>query len=78
MEIAGIIAIINTVVTYLPGAITTAEQVYELGKKLFETVNGRAPTDAEVEELETQIDVDVMEALQPLPPAQPGDPDYQP
>jgi hypothetical protein len=77
MGTAAIIAIIQTIITELPGAITTAEQVYDLAKKLFTTVNGRAPTDAEVEDLETQIDADVADALQPLPPAQPGDPDYQ-
>lgn len=78
MGIAEIIAVLQVVVAQLPGAITTAEQLYDLGSKLFATVNGREPTDAEVEELEAQIDADVAESLTPLPPAQPGDPDYQP
>lgn len=76
MPIATIIALLQTVVANLPGAITTAGQLYDLGKKFFETTNGKAPTTAEIVALEAAIDADVIEALKPLPPAQPGDPDY--
>lgn len=76
MDISGIIQILQTIVTSLPGAITTAKQLYDLGAKLYETANGKAPSAAEQAQLESQIDSDVMEALTPLPPAQPGDPDF--
>lgn len=76
MEIAAILAILSTVVTELPGAIKTVEQLYSLGEKFFETVNGREPTLDETADLHAQIDADVAEALEPLPPPQPGDPDY--
>lgn len=76
MTIAAIIAILQTVVQYLPGAISTVEQLYALGEKFFTAANGTAPTAAEIAQLRAQIDSDVADALTPLPPAQPGDPDY--
>lgn len=77
MPIAAIIAILQTVITELPGAITTVEQLYALGKKFFTAANGTPPTQDEITQLHAAIDADVAEALTPLPPAQPGDPDYQ-
>lgn len=78
MTIAAILAILQTVVTELPGAISTVEQLYDLGKKFFAATNGRDPTPNEVTELRAAIDADVAEALTPLPDPQPGDPDYVP
>jgi len=77
MGVAGIIAILQVVVANIPGAITTAEQLYDLGKKLFATINGVDPTEDELAALEAAIDSDVIEALSPLPPPQPGDPDFK-
>ena len=76
MPIAGIIALLQVVVANLPGAITTVEQVYDLGHKFFTSINGTAPTQAEKDQLNAAIDADVATALVPLPPAQPGDPDF--
>lgn len=77
MNATAIMALIQIVVQELPGAVTTVQQLMDLAKKFFATANGRAPTDAEIKEIESAIDADVMTALAPLPPAQPGDPDYQ-
>ena len=76
MPIAGIISLLQLVVANLPGAITTATQLYDLGHKFFTSINGQAPTQAEKDQLNAAIDADVATALEPLPPAQPGDPDY--
>jgi len=76
MNISGIIALLQTIVTSLPGAITTVTQLVDLGTKFFETVNGRAPTADEIAELEKSIDADVIIALSSLPDPQVGDPDY--
>lgn len=76
MEIAGIISLLQLVVANLPGAITTTQQLVDLGSKFFSSVNGRDPTSAEIAALEAAIDADVADALLPLPAAQPGDPDY--
>ena len=78
MGVAEIISILLLVVRELPGAIQTVEQLVDIGKKMFATVNGREPTEQEIADLEEQIASDVAEALTPLPPAQPGDPDYKP
>lgn len=78
MGVAEIISILLLVVKELPGAIETTTQLIDLGKKLFATANGREPTAEEMADLEAQIESDVAEALTPLPPAQPGDPDYKP
>lgn len=77
MEIATIISLIQVVVTNLPGAIKTVQDVYDLGTKFFAVGNGRAPTQAEKDQLRAQIDADVALALAPLPPPQIGDPDYK-
>lgn len=78
MGVAEIIGILLLVVRELPGAIKTTQELISLGKKMFETINGREPTEAEILDLEQQIEADVAEALTPLPDAQPGDPDYKP
>ena len=76
MDIAAIISVLQVVVANLPGAVTTAEDLVGLGTKFYESVNGHAPSIAEVAALRSAVDNDVAVALTPLPPAQPGDPDY--
>lgn len=71
-----IIQLLQAVVQNLPSAITTAEQLYALGQKFATAVNGTAPTADEIATLRAQIDSDIVTALLPLPPTQPGDPDY--
>ena len=76
MDAAAIIKLLQIVVSSLPSAIQTAEQLYDLGTKFAATIKGSAPTDEEIAQLRSQIDSDVAQSLEPLPPAQPGDPDY--
>jgi hypothetical protein len=78
VAITTVIGVLQLIVQNLPGAITTAQQLYDLGTKLYTTISGKAPTADEQDQLEAQIDADVIDALSPLPPAQPGDPDYVP
>lgn len=70
-----VIAVLQVIIANLPGAITTAEDLYALGQKLFKTIGGTEPTADDIAALEAAIDSDVAEALVPLPPPQPGDPD---
>ena len=74
--ITTVISVLQLIVQNLPGAITTSQMLYDLGNKLFKTISGTDPTAEEQAQLEAQIDVDVIEALSPLPPPIPGDPDY--
>lgn len=76
MDISAVISVLQVVVAQLPGAITTVAQLTDLGTKFYESVNGHAPSIEEVAALRAAIDADVATALTPLPPAQPGDPDY--
>lgn len=68
MDIASIIGILQIVVQELPGAITTTEQLVDLGKKFYASANGADPTADEISQLEDAIDSDVASALTPLPP----------
>jgi hypothetical protein len=76
IDISGVIAALKVVVTELPGAVSTGLELVDLGTKFYEAANGHVPTIAEVAELRKAVDEDVATALEPLPPAQPGDPDY--
>ena len=76
MDFASVIALLQVIVANLPNAIATVEQLYGLGEKFYETLNGTAPSADVVTQLRAAIDADVALALAPLPAAQPGDPDY--
>lgn len=71
-----VVQLLQAVVTNLPGAIKTAQELYALGEKFAATLKGSEPTPEEIAGLRKQIDTDVAYALLPLPTAQPGDPDY--
>jgi len=77
MNVASVIALLQVVVSELPGAITTVEQLVSLGSKFMATTNGTDPTADEIAALRAAVDADVAEALSPLPPAQSGDPDFK-
>ncbi len=76
MNVASVIALLQVVAQALSGAITTAEQLVDLGSKFMKTINGTDPTPEDIAALRAAIDADVAQALTPLPPAQPGDPDF--
>ena len=76
MNAALVISLLQAIITNLPGAIKTGQDLYALGEKFAATLKGSAPTAEEIAALRTQIDADVMVALLPLPAPEPGDPDY--
>lgn len=76
MDAAVIVQLLQVVMAAAPSVITTAQQLYDLGTKFAATLKGSAPTPDEITALRAQIDADVVTSLLPLPPAQPGDPDY--
>ena len=76
MDATTVMTLLQIIIQNLPGAITTAEQLYALGVKFAATIKGTALTDAERTALRAQITDDVLAAMLALPPAQPGDPDY--
>lgn len=77
MNVALIIQLLQAVISAAPTVIQTGEQLYDLGIKFAHTLKGSEPTPEEIAALRAQIAIDIAIALEPLPPAQPGDPDYK-
>ena len=73
MDVAAVISLLQVVVTNLPGAITTAEQLVSLGSAFMKVQNGTDPTPEEIAALRAAVDSDVAQALTPLPAAQQWD-----
>jgi hypothetical protein len=63
-----ILAMLQAAIEIAPQILTTIDQLKDIGAKLFATLNGREPTQAEQDELQAQIDADFAEAMKPLPP----------
>lgn len=60
-----------------PTIIQTVDQIKPFAARLIDTIQGKTDiTDAELAELQAMVDALFAEAAKPLPPAQPGDPDY--
>lgn len=71
-----VITVINTLAGLEPEMVKAWGNLKTFGTALFEEFTGQPISDADRVALETQLD-DLHAQLQvPLPPAQPGDPDY--
>jgi hypothetical protein len=66
-SIQTIIAMLQAAVAAAPTVIQTAQDLYDIGAKVYAALNGTAPTAEQMAELQAQIDADVAEALTPLP-----------
>jgi len=61
-----------------PTIIQTVNGVKPFATQLIGTISGKSEiTEAEAEALHALVDAALDEAQQPLPPAQPGDPDFK-
>jgi len=60
-----------------PTVVKTIDDVTPLAKRFIAIVKGEKVTEAQQAELEALIDAVYAESQEPLPPAQPGDPDYK-
>lgn len=72
-----ILAIIETLIKFEPIAVQGVQDLKQFGVILWEKLQGTEITDDERSQMETAIDDLFSRLEQPLPPAQPGDPDYQ-
>lgn len=61
---------------YLPQAIETGEKLFVFAENFYKQLSGKELTDEERAELRRQVDAAYERAIEPLSPAQPGDPDY--
>jgi hypothetical protein len=61
-----------------PTVIKTIDDVTPLATRLIAVAKGQKVTAEQQAEIETLVDALYAESQEPLPPAQPGDPDYVP
>lgn len=75
--------ILTTVITaiglftkFAPTAVESAKKLYDFGSALYNNLAGTGLTKEQSAELEKKCDEMFERFMTPLPPAQPGDPDY--
>ena len=78
MDVLGtVLTVIDLAGKMLPQIMATATDLKPFASALFTQLSGgAAPTDTELAALEAKIDELAARLQAPLPPAQPGDPDY--
>jgi len=74
--LATVLTVIETLTKLAPTFVSTWNDLKPFANQLYTQFKGGQPTDEELMELERQIDALADRLQQPLPPAQPGDPDY--
>jgi len=83
MDIAAILDIVSQAVSIatkvFPVVETTVANVKVFATQLFQSLNGgTAATADQTAQIEAMVDSLFAQLEEPLPPAQPGDPDYKP
>ena len=76
--LATVLTVIETLSKLEPVFVSTWNNLKPFAVSLFTQFKGEEPTADELTELERQIDALAATLQEPLPAAQPGDPDYQP
>lgn len=75
--VATVLAVIGALAKLEPVFVSTWNNLKPFGELLFKQFSGGdEPTDEERAELDAGIDTLAARLQEPLPPAQPGDPDY--
>ena len=69
--------IILKLIEAAPTVIKTVDDVTPFAKRLISVAKGDTVTPEQQAELEAMVDKLYAESQEPLPPAQPGDPDYK-
>ena len=73
-----VLTVVETLTRLAPQFVTTWQDLKPFAQSLYEQFKGSPPTADELTDLETQIDALAARLQEPLPPAQLGDPDYNP
>ena len=76
------IEVVSTILLKLlqaaPTIIQTVENVRPMAARLVDAIQGKTElSEEEIAQLQAGVDALLDEAMTPLPPAQPGDPDYR-
>ena len=74
--LTSVLTVIETLTKLAPVFVSTWNDLKPFATELYAQFKGTQPTPEELTELETQLDALAVRLQQPLPPAQPGDPDY--
>lgn len=78
-KLATVVSILGALMEYKSIIVPTVGALTDFGKIIFSKVSGGvAPTEEESAELERKCDEMFENSQEPLPPAQPGDPDFKP
>ena len=73
-----VLTVVETLTKLAPTFVATWNDLKPFAQSLYTQFNdGVAPTDAQLTELEAQLDALAARLQEPLPAAQPGDPDFQ-
>lgn len=74
--LATVLTVVETLTKLAPTFVSTWTDLKPFATTLYTQFKGSAPTADELTALEAQIDALAARLQIPLPPAQPGDPDY--
>lgn len=68
--------VVEKLIQYAPRVVQTINDLRPFATAVFTEIKGSGPTEQEQSDLNAQIDALYQRAIQPLPPPEPGDPDY--
>lgn len=71
-----VVTVIETLSKLAPQFVATWNDLKPFANSLYAQFKGEQPTEQELLDLEAKIDALAARLQEPLPPAQPGDPDY--
>lgn len=71
-----VLTVIDLAEKYLPTAIKTGQNLMPFAEDLYKQISGQELSDDERAQLRARVDAAYARAEEPLPPPQPGDPDY--
>jgi len=74
--LALVLTVLELLAKALPTAIKVGTDLKPFAVSLYKQFKGSDLTEAERAELEAAVDAQFASFMRPLPPAQPGDPDY--
>lgn len=74
--LATVLTVVETLTKLAPTFVSTWTDLKPFAVDLYTQFKGSKPTEDELTVLEAQIDALAARLQAPLPPAQPGDPDY--
>lgn len=76
MNVAGILSLVETLTKFVPVVVQAGTDLKPYAVALYNQINGKEATPDQRAALEAGVDAMFARLMEPLPPAQEGDPDY--